>query len=181
MEIRDGALVLPISDFVTEIVARAEPVDLAKSLWAESEEVREEFIYCMANRYNEGGIGDGERRKLLQKVKEAIHSKALDRLADAMHKQEYEARNRAHQYDVMAGVNQLWRDMMDRLSRISPDAHTAIAAEFPLSLFGRDPEFKEYEIGGKHWNESRDFWRERAANSFPAPAPIATPDDEEIL
>ena len=169
MKVRDGAIAIPLADLVVEIIARSEPAELAKALWNESDDVKDEFIYCLSNRYSEGGVDDADRRKFLAKVQTAIHSKALDRLADAMSAQEHEARNRAHRLDQMIEIGRLWSEMMFRLECISPEAHATILAEYPRELFGRDREYEAYKIGGAHWNESRNFWRAEALEAFPKP------------
>ena len=57
ISVEGDAIVIPFCDIVEMVVARAEPAELAKSLW-QNDDVREQFIYCMEERYSSGNIGD---------------------------------------------------------------------------------------------------------------------------
>jgi hypothetical protein len=170
LEVRDGAVVVPLCDLVGEIVSRSEPVDLAKELWA-NDEVREEFIYCMAERYSEGGVGDADRRKLLDKVKEAIHSKALDKLADAMSGIEYRARDYFRIEERRGDFSHAYAVILELVAGASnvEEALARVVSRFGESYPSHDPLYREFEIGGFHWNEARDFWRAAVEKLFLIP------------
>jgi len=94
MEVQDGSLTIPLDDIVSSILARVEPADIAVALWADKD-VRDCFIEAMTTRYSQMNIGDADRRQFLAQVKEAVHSKALDGLAEKMAKLEYEYSGRS--------------------------------------------------------------------------------------
>jgi hypothetical protein len=176
MEVKDGAMVIPLCDIVEEIVARSEPVDLAKALW-ENDDVRQEFIYCCATRYNESNIGDADRRKLLTEIKEVIHSVALDKLADAMCGLEYEARKIYCREASIADFRRFYCDVLDTLGQF-PDAHAVVISRHGSGVYLRDATYEEFKIGGHHWCETREFWRKKCLEFFPEPeAPQELADD----
>ena len=161
MEVTDGVMRIPLDDIVSAILARVKPVDIAVSLWAD-EEVREQFIYAMGERYSSSNIGDKDRRKFLSEVKEAIHSKALDRLAGAMAKLEY----------THSGKFSVWREV-DRINNTLE--HYGVTRpprgdeDGPQPLRISDPTRDgQFSIGGEVWNEARDYWRDEVARLFPA-------------
>ena len=167
MEIREGAMVIPITDIVDEIVARAEPVDLAENLW-QNDEVRERFIECMAERYTQGGIEDKDRRALLAKVGAIVHGQALDKLADAMVGLEREAVRKAAYWQQVRGVNDTLRNHDIRVSRSVKNDDGTWGTELVLLQMQLDPEAEN--IPGKAWNEAREFWRKEVLRQFPLPA-----------
>jgi hypothetical protein len=160
MEIADGEIRIPVTDLVGEALKRLDPLDLAKALW-QNDDVRREFMDCLVSQYNEQGIEDKDRRDFLRGVKEAVHSEMLDALAGSMGKLEYDVSKRSYFYHEVSGVNDALRqrelELRERfgtedinLPRLRHEDH--------------DPDFK---IGGKHWNEARDHWREEVAKRFP--------------
>ena len=157
MEVVDGELRIPVADMVEETLQRLAPVDLAQALWSESPEVREQFMYCLATRYSEGGIGDDDRRKFLTEVQGAIHSKAVDDLAGRFADWERTVRNSHSYYQSVADVNRLLESY-----EVKRHDGTPVRIREPEA----DPAFR---IGGDHWNETRDYWRAEAAKAFPAP------------
>lgn len=172
MEIADGEIRIPVTDLVGEALKRLEPVDLAKALWTE-QEVRDEFMYCLSTRYTESGIGDADRRKFLAGVKEAVHSKALDALASAMAKCEWELSKIANHYDEVRRINDFLRERDIRNSK----------GEI-VQLNTRDHSIKneagnfqrgELEVSGKAWEEARAYWRDEVVKRFPSAEPELEP------
>ena len=177
MEVRDGALIIPVCDVIQEIIDRAEPVDMAKALW-QNDDVKSEFMYCVTERYSEGGIDDGDRRELLQKLQSAVHSKALDKLACALCDVEYHTRNFWLQQRDRSDYARSYHDILSELELYHPAAHARIVERFGETAFRHDPDYDEFKIGGAHWNETRDHWRRYVESYFPYPeAFIKDPSD----
>lgn len=146
LEIVDGQIRIAMEDLIDEILARISPEELAVSLWA-NDEVKERFMEALSERWTSDNVGDGDRRKFLDKVKEAIHSKALDRLADAEAKLEYEVAKSWSAYQEISRAN-------DRL------AHWEITDSDGNPFRLKDPTcYGEFSIGGAAWNEAREHWR----------------------
>jgi hypothetical protein len=154
MEITDGEVRIPITDFVEEILTRLSPVDLAKSLW-ENQEVRDEFMVCLVESF--GSFSDADRRKFLHEVKEAVHSKAIDTLHNKMSSIEYDLSKRSFFYHQINDINAMLHDNECKRFDGTP---------IRLGHEDNDPVFK---IGGTNWNEARDFWRQRVEELFPGP------------
>lgn len=174
MEVTDGALVLPITDIIDEIIARADPVDLAEALW-QHEEVRERFIECMSERYTQGGIEDKDRRALLAKVGAVVHGQALDRLADAMVGLERQAVRRAAYWHEVGRINDTLRDLDIKTSRSVKNDDGTWGTELVLLQMRIDPEAEM--VNGKVWQEAREFWRKEVLRQFPMPPqPEPEPD-----
>jgi hypothetical protein len=175
MEIRDGAMVIPITDIVDEIVARAEPVDLAEGLW-QNDEVRERFIECMSERYAQGGIKDKDRRALLAKVGAVVHDQALDKLANAMARTEYETVRRCAFWQDVSRINDTLRNLDVKVPRSVRNDDGTRGTELVLLQMQVDPEAEK--VGGKNWNEAREFWRKEVLRQFPMPAPKGDANSE---
>lgn len=160
MEVRDGAMEIPLDDIVSAVLARVKPHEIAVALWAD-DEVRSEFIHAMATRYSEMNIGDADRRKFLAEVKEAVHSKALDRLGDAMAKLEYEYSGRFSVWQEVGKIN-------DTLIHYEVTRPPRGEEEGPQPLRMTDPtNGDQFKIGGEVWTEARSHWREEVARLFP--------------
>lgn len=156
MRVDDDELCIPVTDFVGVILSRLDPEHLARALWFESDAVREAFMAALAERY-ESGISDADRRKFIAKVKEEIHSAALDKLRDDMAKLEYTLSQRSWFYQEIDKINAWLRDQ----GYTNPDG-----SSIRLKHSDNDPDFK---IGGTHWNDARDWWRAEVLRRFPAP------------
>lgn len=150
MEISDGEIRIPATDLVGLILSRLDPVDLARALWTDAE-VKEAFMECLVHRYNEQGIDDADRRKFLAEVKEAVHSKALDGLASTMASLEYDVSKRSFFYHEVNRINDWLREQ---------------GHDVRLKHDDNDPDFK---IGGRHWNEARQHWRDEVVKRFEGP------------
>ena len=147
-------LCIPITDFVDVILSRLDPADLARALWS-NEDVREAFMDALAERFSQGGVNDADRRKFLVKVKEAVHSHALDSLREKMSSLEYDMSKRSFFYHEVNRVNDFLREQ----GYVHADG-----TPIRLRHEDADPDFK---IGGKHWNEARDWWRGEVLKRFP--------------
>lgn len=178
MEVRDEAIVLPFCDLVELIIARADPIDLAKSLWA-NDDVRGEFRSCLTREYNVSHVVDDDRRKFLAEVKEAVHSKELSALTEKISDVEHEVRARwrsnrythdynAHYFAVLESIEHLY----------GSEARKEIERRH-LARFSRPFDDGDFGIGKKHWNECRDFWRAKTLELFPGPGiPETTTGDD---
>lgn len=173
MEIEDGEIRIPVTDLVGEVLTRLEPADLARALWSD-QGVRDAFTEAMAHRYMEGGVEEADRRKLLHGIQKEVHSAALDRLSDAMATQEYAARNIAHSQYSRHQFKHWLRAVEDTLTRF-PEALEALKQGHGFGkMFLVDPDEKDFSIGGKHWQEARDFWRAEVLRQFPQPIALIT-------
>lgn len=174
MDIDDGEIRIPITDLVGEVLSRLEPADLARALWSE-QSVRDEFTKAMTSRYMEGGVEDADRRKLLHGIQREVHSTKLDQLADLMATQEYAARETAHRQRAQYLFSYWIKAVEETLSSRYPEALEALRAGHGFGeVFIQDPEQKDFSIGGKHWNEARDYWRAEVLKQFPHPPEVST-------
>lgn len=168
MEVADGEIRIPVTDLVATALSRLDPADLARALWQE-DEVRGAFIDCLCHHYNDHGIDDADRRKVLAGLQAAVHSAALDRLASAMHKLEYTMANRSFFYHEVNRIN-------ERLAALG----CVDAYDQPIRLQHADSD-PDYRIGGKIWNEARDDWRKLVLERFPEPeAPAEEASDDPL-
>lgn len=159
--VEDGELTLPLTDLVGLVLDRLPPAELARTLWDDAD-VRAEFVECLAHRYSETGVGDLERRQVLKRVREVIHSTALDRLAATMAKMEYEIDRAADLYHMAQRINDGIRDLVRR---------GIITQQLADSIGQLDPHPRDdvLKIGGKAWTEARAHWRQRVEQLFPGP------------
>lgn len=165
MEVRDGEMRIPLDDIVASILARVEPADIAIPLWAD-DDVREQFIEAMVTRYSEMNVGDADRRKVMDGVKEAIHSKALDLLASKMAALEYDISKRCYLHQEIRNIN----DMLAHYDVTRPPRGDE---EGPQPLRIKDEnQVPEFKISGTSWNEAREFWRAEVLRQFPMPADV---------
>ncbi len=179
MEVADGELRLPVTDLVDVVLSRLRPVELASALW-QNDEVKSEFMSCLATRWSQMGLDDPDRRKFLADVKEAIHDTALDRLASTMAKLEYEMNRRSHHYQEIQRINDKLRELDVKVMRGRTNEAGEWVTEPVLLQFDQlDRSTKkeesgftrgELEVGGKSWEEARAFWRAEVAKRFVVPA-----------
>ena len=147
MEIIDGQIRIAMEDLIDQVLERIEPEELAVTLWA-NDEVRDRFMEALAERYSQDNIGDKDRRKFLDKVKEAVHSEALDKLASAVAKMEYDISSAWSAYRTISDCNQTLQNYAVR----KPNGDLLQLKD--VTNCG------EFSIGGKVWNEARDHWRD---------------------
>lgn len=183
MEISDGEIRIPVTDLVDEVLSRLDPVELARSLW-QNDEVKDEFLYCLATRWSEQGIDDGDRRKFLTQIQEAVHSKAVDALASSAASLEWKFSKEAHHYDEVRRINDTLRELDVKVMRSSLVDGEWVQTPTLLQFDERDRSIKdetgkflrgELEVSGRCWEEARAYWRIEVARAFPAPVePVAS-------
>jgi hypothetical protein len=189
MEVSDGQIRIELTDLVGLVLSRLEPVDLARALWT-NDEVKAEFMDLLVTRYNESGIGDAERRKFLHGVTAAVHSKALDSLSGHMAKLEYETNRIANFYDEIHRINEALRAQKVMVQRdVWDDAAKAyerkpVLLQFDEREHARDANGNhtrgELSVGGRGWEEAREFWRKEVLKQFPPPmAPVEPAKDRD--
>jgi hypothetical protein len=164
IEVQDGALVIPLEDLVGEVLKRMSPAEVAQALLKDAE-VREQFVESLVSIYSSDDIGDKERRALLVGVKEAVHSTEVAALASKMAEREFYLCKNVHHWDQVRQINQLLKDRDIRSTWVREGETVGDLIQFKELDTGRD----ELAIGGKAWNESRDYWREKMAELFPGP------------
>jgi hypothetical protein len=164
MEIRDGEMRLPLEDIVSTILARVEPAEIAVALWGD-DGVRTEFMDALVTRYNERNICDGDRRKFLAGVKEAVHSKALDQLAASMASLEYAIAKNYYLHSKISAIN----ETLAHYGVTRPPRGDETEPQ-PLRIQD-ESQIGEFKIGGTAWNEARDHWRGEVLRQFPMPVP----------
>lgn len=163
MEVRDGEMRLPLDDLVGAILDRVEPAEIAIALWA-NDDVRKEFMDALVTRYNERNIGDEDRRTFLAGIKEAVHDKALDKLADAMSSLEYAIAKNYYLHSEIDKIN-------STLAHYEVTRPPRGDEEGPQPLrIKSESQVGEFKIAGTAWNEARDFWRSEVRRQFPMPA-----------
>lgn len=177
MEIEDGEIRIPVTDLVDEVLSRLNPVDLARSLW-QNDDVKAEFLDCLASRWSQESLDDGDRRKFLTKIQEAVHSKALDALASAAAKLEWTVSKEAHHYDQIRQINDVLRELDVKVMWSSLVDGEWVQTPTVLQFDERDRPIKDetgkilrgdLEVGGRCWEEARDYWRDEVAKAFPSP------------
>lgn len=149
MEINDGQLTIPITDFVGEILKRLSPAELAVALWSD-EDVRARFADEFVNGWN-SDWSDDDRRKLLFGLKESVHNVALGKLTDDIASMEWHNSQRYYHRTHTTYVNDWLRN-------------NGLSLSIP---YEKEPE--DFKVGGKSWNDARDYWRETVLRSFPSP------------
>ena len=146
MEIVDGQIRIALEDLIDEILARISAEELAVALWA-NDEVKDRFMEALADRWSDSNVGDDDRRKFLDKVKEQVHDKALDKLAEAMAKMEY----------GLSTAFSCWREISNA-NDVLANLDVCLADGTPLRLKDHS-HYGEFSIGGASWNEAREHWR----------------------
>lgn len=180
MEIKEESILIPFCDIVEMIVARAEPVELAKALW-ENEDVRREFVECLTARYSQSHIVDRDRRVLVAGVNEEIHSKALDLLVDRVSNLEGTARDRWLQGHRDFNYNTHYQAVLDCVEHIcGSDAKTALQKRFGERFRPYVEDEKDFDTVGKHWRECREYWRAKTLELFPGPE-IPDGDSDRVI
>lgn len=163
MAIDDGEIRIPITDLVDEVLARVTPAGLCEAMWSEKS-VRDAFCDALCRRYNEVGVVDEDRRKVIAGIKDAIHNKACDELLTAMSLIEYEVARGAHFYDQVYRIN-------TELQRL--DVRDAHGVPWRINLND-----KIVTVGGQAWTEAREHWRQEIIKRFPAPPAAEVPRND---
>jgi hypothetical protein len=180
----DGEMRIPVEDFVDLILRRVPAKELAEGLW-QDEGVREQFVYCMVERYGGGGVEDADRRKVLDELQVPIHAVAIDRAIERLNNVESELRAKSHrvrwekeQFGHYTGLYERYKVTLYEMREKGILDDAAISARLKMHTtpedFGKwidekaDPVTRESV--GASWQESRDYWRERLEKAFPEPA-----------
>lgn len=163
MEVRDGEMRIPLDDIVSAILARVEPVEVAVALWA-NDEVRDEFVSAMVERYSQMNVGDPDRRKVLDGLQEAVHSKALDTLSSKMASLEYSVSKRSYLHSEIDRIN----ETLAYYEVTRPPRGDEVGPQ-PLRIKG-EQQVPEFAITGIAWNRAQAFWRAEVLRQFPMPA-----------
>lgn len=151
MEISDGVLSIPLSDFIEEILESSEPVDVARALF-QNDEVRRHVLDALAERWSSDSFNEADRRSFLARIQAAVHSAAVDRLAGRIAEMEWSRAHQFYHHQHTARVND-W--LMQH----------GLELRIPY-----EPEDPAFVIGGKAWTEARADWRKLVLASFPEPA-----------
>lgn len=171
MEIVDGEIRIPMTDFVEEMLSRVPAVELASTLW-DNKEVRDAFLDVAVDRWG-SCFTDDERRRFLRDVKETIHSKALDKLASTMATLEYDSAKRSFHYHQVNSANESLGNLEERLRCKFGDP------EITLPRFQHHDHDLDFKISGTHWNEARDGWRKEVIQRFPFEADPAQANGDQ--
>lgn len=148
MDVSDGMLRIPLDDMIEAIVNRADPVDLARALWA-NEDVRNHLMEEMALSY--GDMPEAQKVEFLTKIKESVHSTALTRAVNAVMSFEHSFGRKWYFYHEVNRINEyLYEKGID--VRLKHEDHD-----------------ENFRIGGKWWEEARKHWREELKSMFPGP------------
>jgi hypothetical protein len=167
MEVRDGEMRIPLDDIVGAILSRVEPSEIAVALWAD-DAVRDQFVYALVTRYSEMNVGDADRRKVLDGLKEAVHSKALDLLAGKMASLEYSVSKQSYLHTAIDNINRT----LEHYGVTRPPRGDEVGPQ-PLRI-KNESQVPEFTIGGDAWNEAREFWRGEVLRQFPMPKSEST-------
>jgi hypothetical protein len=184
MTVSEGAITFAIEDLTEAILARISPLELAEGLISD-DETRQRMIECLAQRYASPGFNDTDRRKWLAEVKAQVHSVALDDAVRSLSALELAERSRSSDHRWRKAQAHIYRRLHEWisgwLSKLSDDAQKDFHQLFmvPDKLDGvlqeqQDP--AQLESVGPQWYESRDYWREKLEEHFPAPV---IPEEEK--
>lgn len=177
MTVEGGSINLPIDDLVEFLLARITPEELAEGIIAD-DSARAALLEKLAQRYNEPGFTDADRREFLTKVQQQVYAIAVDRAIERLNKDETSARSRDDYYRWKAielghykGIYEYTLRALDgdegRTTAFTErHIHPDKLAEYIKD--NRDP--AAVESVGPSWYESRDFWRAELLKAFPDPA-----------
>lgn len=196
MEIADGTMTIHLTDLVELILQRISPKELVEGVMGDPE-VRELLVYALGERYSSTAIEDADRRKFLTAVQTAVHSKALDMLQEKMVSIETMLRSKTDYYRWKSVENGMYKNLHEYttklLERFNPGGDMDAEVKHfyqchisPEKLKGvlespdqRDPMVKESV--GAQWHESRDYWRKKLAEDFPAPPKFLEPEIKDEI
>lgn len=176
MTVESGSINLPIDDLVEFLLARITPEELAEGIITD-DAARSALLDKLAQRYNEPGFHDTDRREFLTKVQQQVYAVAIDHAIERLNKDETSARSRDDYYRWKAVELGHYKGVYESALRylegdegrttafterhIHPDKLAAYIKE------NRDPVVSESV--GPQWYESRDFWRQELLKAFPDP------------
>lgn len=176
MTVTEGQINLPIDDLVEFILAKITPYELAEGIILD-DEARSALFDKMAERYNDPGFTDVDRREFLTKVQQQVYAIAVDRAVERLNKAEEGHRTRDDYYRWKKVEIGHYRGLYEFAARLV-DRTDTFREEFaqchthPDKLLAwlderRDPSVMESI--GPQWHESRDYWRKRLEEFFPEP------------
>jgi len=188
MSVESGSINLPIEDLVAFLLSRITPTELAEGIISDGE-ARAALLDKLAERYNEPGFTDQDRRAFLTKVQKEVYAVAIGRAIERLNKAEEGHRSRDDYYRWRAIEIGCYKNLhetavamigddMERLVRFNQCHFTP---EKLKAMIGdqRDPVMTENV--GPQWHESRDHWRKVLTEYFPEPTIEATPQTEDTL
>ena len=173
MIVQDGALVLPVCDLVGVIVSRTDPAVLAHELWAD-DDVRTEFMECLQSTYS--SLGDADRRKFLHSVQEVVHSTALDRAVSSLVSVEHDMRQKGMSHCRQDTYAQHYRNVLETVEALWGMAGRHEVTSRHGEAFAPPADSQDFEVGRRHWTESREYWRKKLLDMF---APPPDPPEEK--
>jgi len=189
MTVNDGAINLPIDDLVVFLLARIKPEELAEGIISD-DDARTALLDKLAERYNEPGFTDADRRAFLTKVQQQVYAEAIGRAIERLNKAEESHRARDDYYRWRAVETGHYRGLFEKYQAAlyelreagnlddsgvqrRLDMHTRPDALDESIKHHRDPVVRESV--GEHWHESREYWRTRLEAFFPEPADEPSP------
>lgn len=179
----DGVLSVDFSFIVDEVLGKSDPVEVARCMLA-NEDVRTMVIEALAERWSQDNITDTERRRFLHAVAAQTNDKAVDILADTMRKWEYAFDKRSYVSHTIRNANDVLRSLDVKIqgaARKNQETGEWEKSE-PVLLQLRDVDAMDVDeegktipgrgslaIGGKAWDEAREYWRDEIGKLFPPP------------
>lgn len=174
MTVEEGSINFPIEDLVSFLLARITPLELAEGIIS-NDEARAALLDKMAERYNEPGFTDDDRRTFLTKIQGQVHAVAIDRAVERLNKTEENVRSRSDYYR--------WKDIEIGHYKSLYNAALGLCNEAQQKTFKEHyihpDKLKEWlveqrdpivmESVGPQWHESRDYWRAKLLECFPEP------------
>lgn len=183
MTVSDGSINLPIDDLVVFLLARITPEELAEGIISD-DEARTALLDKLAERYNEPGFTDSDRRSFLTKVQQQVYAEAISRAIERLNKVETDGRTRDDYYRFRTLDVGHYRGLFEYTTHLIGEDEKAqqnFASRFmhpdkiaEIVKANRDP--AATESVGPNWHESREYWRKRLEAFFPEPADEPSPD-----
>lgn len=159
MDVSEGEIRIPLTDLVGLCLSRLPAEDIARALWSESKEVSAAFMGALTERYRDGALGHADRATFLTSVKKAVHSEDQQALLNEMVSLERHAAQRSFFWHETNRVNGLLRDLNVRWPQ----------PEGPVLQLREESDDPDLRVGGKYWDEAREFWRAELLKRFPSP------------
>jgi len=163
--VEGGVIKFEIADLVDEIISRCEPAELARALISDND-VRENLVYGLTERYSSEGINQADRIKFLAKVGQVIHDERLSKFSERLSKSEFVTAEKFSFWSQSDQINKFLHDnnvMREGYTKDENGNFTNTLVPMRISVQ------KDMNIGGEKWNEARDYWRKRIEELFPAP------------
>lgn len=187
MTVNDGSINLPIEDLVVFLLARITPLELAEGIISD-DEARTALIDKLAERYNEPGFTDADRRAFLTKVQQQIYAEAIGHAVERLNKAEEGRRARDDYYRWRVVETGHYRGLFEKYQATLhelreagkiDDAEVQRRLDMNTRPDALDESIKHHrdpvvrESVGEHWHESRKYWRARLEAFFPEPSDLA--------